>query len=601
MELCERRNAGREQVESCGVMSDRCGEQMRRTKAPIRRLDGLVYSFRGCWLLLLMAFCIYEAGCGRASQSALQNSLRGIAGTKALPRFVLRGEAETAPWKETQMFYRQRNFQPAWMHYDWSGRKSVRSHAAALVKCIRGAGQEGLDPGEYSADELEQQIGKVRHSTTPNELAWLDAELTYTFFEYAAHLYRGRLNPKRISPAWQVASRKREWAPFLEEALAQTNICEALGKLAPGLPEYAALRQALGVYRRIAEEGSWPLVPTGTTLKRGDQGNAVNLLRKSLERQGDFASRAPDAGSTFDESLANAVRAFEARNGLAVDGVADTEMLSVLNTPVETVIRQIELNLERLRWLPDDLGKRHLVVNIPDYRLQLVEEGRTVLQMRVVVGKKQNPTPVFSDQMTYLTFNPYWNIPESIAIKETIPLLRKDDHYAEKHGIQVVMKENNEEILDASEIGWTDVGSEDKEIPYLLRQRPGPGNALGKLKFMFPNQFNVYLHDTPTRHLFNAAERDYSHGCVRIEHPVALAECLLKDKPGWDADRIQKQMLSKDEVSVTLAKPLPVHIVYWSVWIGANGELQRRPDIYDLDTAQEKLFVRRALRQMSMR
>ena len=148
----------------------------------------------------------------------------------------------------------------------------------------------------------------------------------------------------------------------------------------------------------------------------------------------------------FDESLADAVRAFEARNGLSVDGVADTEMLSVLNTPVETVIRQIELNLERLRWLPDDLGKRHLVVNIPDYRLQLVEDGQPVLQMRVVVGKKQNPTPVFSDQMTYLTFNPFWNIPESIAIKETIPLLRKDDDYAEKHGIQIVMKGNNEEI-----------------------------------------------------------------------------------------------------------------------------------------------------------
>ena len=156
-------------------------------------------------------------------------------------------------------------------------------------------------------------------------------------------------------------------------------------------------------------------------------------------------------------------------------------------------------------------------------------------------------------------------------------------------------------LVDASEIGWKDVGSEDKTFPYLLRQRPGPGNALGKVKFMFPNQFNVYLHDTPTRHLFNATERDYSHGCVRVEHPVALAEYLLKDKPGWDADRIQQQMLSKEELSVTLAKPLPVHIVYWSVWIGANGELQRRPDIYDLDTTQEKLFVRRAPRQMSMR
>ncbi len=203
-----------------------------------------------------------------------------IVGTTELPRFVLRGEAETAPWKETQVFYRQRSFQPAWIQNRWSGGNSVRSQAAALLKCIRDAGQEGLDPGEYSADELEQQVRRVQRSTTADELAWLDAKLTYTFFEYAAHLYRGRLNPKRISPAWQVASRKREWAPFLEEALAQTNICGALAKLTPALPEYAALRKALGVYRRIAEEGGWPLVPSVTTLKTGDRGNAVNLLRK---------------------------------------------------------------------------------------------------------------------------------------------------------------------------------------------------------------------------------------------------------------------------------------------------------------------------------
>jgi murein L,D-transpeptidase YcbB/YkuD len=221
--------------------------------------------------------------------------------------------------------------------------------------------------------------------------------------------------------------------------------------------------------------------------------------------------------------------------------------------------------------------------------------------MRVVVGKKENPTPVFSDQMTYLTFNPFWNIPESIAIKETVPLLRKDDGYAEKHGIQVMMKGRNEEVVDASEIGWKKDDQKSKAFPYLLRQRPGPGNALGRVKFMFPNQFNVYLHDTPTRHLFKATERDYSHGCVRVEHPAQLAEYLLKDKPGWDADRIQNEMEAEEEMSVTLVKPLPVHIVYWSVWVGETGKLQRRPDIYELDATQEKFVAQRALKQLSMR
>ena len=561
----------------------------------------LVHSFRGSWLLLLLVFFIHEAGCGRASRPDLQESLRHVVVTTEMPRFVLRGEAETVPWKETQLFYRQRNFQPAWLRDHWLGGRRVHSQATALLSCLRDARQEGLDPAEYPVDELEQQIAKASHSASSDELAWLDAKLTYTFFEYAAHLYRGRFNPKRISPAWQVALRKREWAPLLEEALAQKNICGLLAKLTPALPEYTALRKALGAYYRIAEEGGWCAVPDSHTLKRGDRGDAVNLLRRSLERQGDFTTGVRDASPLFDENLASAVRAFEARNGLPVDGVADVEMLSVLNTPVEMVIRQIELNLERLRWLPDDLGRRHLLVNIPDYRLQLVEDGQTVLQMRVVVGKKGNPTPVFSDQMTYLTFNPFWNIPEKIAIKETVPLLRKDDDYAEKHGIQAVMKGNNEEVVDASEIGWRDVSPEGKEFPYLLRQRPGPVNALGKVKFMFPNQFNVYLHDTPTRRLFNTTERDYSHGCVRVEHPVELAEYLLKGKAGWDADRIQNEMQSEKELSVTLAKPLPVHIVYWTVWIGGNGELQRRPDIYELDTTQERLLVKRALRQLSKR
>jgi len=562
----------------------------------------LIHLFRGGWLLLLLAFLIHEAGCSGSFKSEFQERLREITGTKAFPRFVLRGEAETAPWNETRAFYRERDFQPAWIQIGWFGGRRVRSEGAALLKCLRDASREGLDPAEYPVDELEQQFAKVSRSTTPaTELAWLDARLSYTFFEYAAHLYRGRVNPKRISAAWQVASRNRELAALLEDALAHNNICGSLAKLTPTLPEYAALREALGVYHMIAQEGGWPRVPDVQSLKKGDRGDAINLLRKSLERQGDLTSPLPDENSIFNEDLARVVRVFEARNGLPVDGVADPEMLSVLNVPVETVIRQIELNLERLRWLPEELGRRHLRVNIPDYRLELVEDSRTVLEMRVVVGKKENPTPVFSDQMTHLTFNPFWNIPESIAVKETVPLLLKDNKYAAKHGIQVVMKANEEEIVDPSEIGRKEATQDAKTFPYLLRQRPGPGNALGRVKFMFPNQFNVYLHDTPTRHLFNRTERDYSHGCVRVERPVELAEYLLKEKPGWNTDRINNAMQSGEEVSVTLGRPLPVHIVYWSVWVGESGELQRRPDIYELDTTQERLLAKRALRQLSRR
>jgi len=553
---------------------------------------------RGSRLFLWLALLIHGAGCGRSpSTSMLQERLREIASAKAHPQFVLRGEAETAPWKETQAFYRQRGFQPAWIKVGWFGGRRVRSEGAALLSCLRGAAQEGLNPSEYPIDELEQEFAKVRLSATPaSDLAWLDAKLSYSFLEYAAHLHRGRVHPKRLSPAWQVARKTRELPAVLEGALARRNICEALMKLRPALPEYAALRQMLDVYRSIARQGGWPQVPDSHSLSRGDRGEAVHLLSTNLAMQGDLGSK--PSREVFDEHLADAVKAFEARNGLPVDGVADPEMLSILNIPVAAVIRQIELNLERLRWLPEELGDRHLRVNIPEYRLRLIEHHRTVLEMRVVVGKKANPTPVFSDEMTYLTFNPFWNIPESIAVKETVPLLLKDDEYAAKHGIQVVLKGNEEEIMDPSDIGW-EAATKDEKFPYLLRQRPGPGNALGKVKFMFPNQFNVYLHDTPSRHLFKEIERDYSHGCVRVEHPALLAEHLLREKPGWDVDRIKATMESDEGVSVTLPKPLPVHIVYWSVWIGENGKLQRRPDIYGLDSAQEQVSLKPALRQLS--
>jgi murein L,D-transpeptidase YcbB/YkuD len=478
----------------------------------------------------------------------------------------------------------------------------VRSEGAELLKCLRAAWRDGLDPSEYPVDELEQKFATVRNAATPAaDIAWLDAKLSYTFFEFAAHLYRGRIHPKRISPAWQLGARRKRLVPLLEEALAHRSICGALANMTPAIPEYAALRQGLAQYRRIAQEGGWPPLSNEHPLTKGDRGERVNRLRESLEKQGDLPSRSTRGNLAFDEELAAAVRSFESRNGLAVDGVADPAMLAVLNQPVETVIRQIELNLERMRWLPDEVGKRYLRVNIPNYRLELIEDGRPVLEMRVVVGKKANPTPVFSDQMTHLTFNPFWNIPERIALKETVPLLRKDPKYAENHGIQVVMKGDHEEVVDPSEIRWTAIREDDKTFPYLLRQQPGPGNALGRVKFMFPNRFNVYLHDTPTRHLFNDRERDYSHGCVRVEHPAELAEYLLKGKPGWNADRIQRAMESDDEQSVTLEDPLPVHIVYWSAWIGVRGELQRRPDIYDLDTTQERMIDQRALRQLSQR
>jgi murein L,D-transpeptidase YcbB/YkuD len=239
--------------------------------------------------------------------------------------------------------------------------------------------------------------------------------------------------------------------------------------------------------------------------------------------------------------------------------------------------RQIELNLERWRWLPEDLGARHIVVNIPSYELRLVEQGRETLRMRVVVGKRFNPTPVFSDEITYITFSPKWNVPETILTDEILPALRKDDSYLEAHDMEIVKKGK---VVDAGDVDLDDPKS------FQVRQRSGDANALGLVKFVFPNQFDVYLHDTPADALFSRSERALSHGCVRVEKPGELAEQLLRDEPKWDRAAIDTAMHSGEEQSVTLKQPVPVHIVYWTAWTEEDGSVRYADDVYGLDRLQ---------------
>jgi L,D-transpeptidase YcbB len=541
--------------------------------------------------LLILGGVVCAVGCGWRSRNAeVEEQLRQIVAGNRRPEFAV----EVRLWKTTEAFYKLRNFATAWSQEKWWGdRRRIRLETTSFLECLRQAGQEGLDPQDYPVVKLSGQLQEA-HRFGVADFARLDIQLTYTFFEYASHLSHGRVDPRELGAVLRVRPTKN-LGELLEQALARGNPCAALAPLAPSLPEFAALRRLMPLYRKIAQEGDWPAVATSERLKIGDRGGTVLRLRQNLQRQGDLNPSLPKDSDLFDEHLAEAVRKFEARNGLPVDGIADVAMLTAVNEPVEALVRKIELNLERMRWLPEDLGHRHIRVNLPDYHLQVLEHGRPVLEMRAVVGKKENPTPMLSDELTYLTFNPFWYIPESIALKEILPLLLKDEHYTENHGIQIVMKGDEERVVDPSSRTLRKAAANDEAFPYLLRQLPGPENALGKVKFMFPNQLSIYLHDTPTRDLFSRSERDYSHGCVRVEQAVELAEYLLKEKPGWTSERIHKALESDETETVTLAHPVPVHLLYWSVWVDANGHLQRRPDIYGLDRSLERLLLKRKL------
>jgi murein L,D-transpeptidase YcbB/YkuD len=315
-------------------------------------------------------------------------------------------------------------------------------------------------------------------------------------------------------------------------------------------------------------------------LKPGQTSPLASALARRLAASGDYTSAPPPAGAAtiYGRDLQEAVKRFQRRHGLADDGVVGPALAAEMNVPVEARIRQIELNMERWRWLPRDLGDPYILVNIPEMRLDVSEHGTSSLTMRVVVGKPETQTPIFSDRMTYLVFAPVWNIPDDIAEKETLPSALNDPGFLNRMNMEVVDRSGNH--VDPASI---DLTSPEK---YRFRQRPGGSNALGLVKFMFPNQFNVYLHDTPADSLFARASRSFSHGCVRLEEPEKLAAYVLRDQPEWTADRIQEAMHGGEERIVKLKKAIPVYLGYWTARVTADRQVQFRKDVYGIDASQ---------------
>lgn len=524
--------------------------------------------------------------------------------TDALPASIRNQKERVRAWKETQAFYRKRNFQLA-----WSDANGPRPQAQELLDTIGKLGNEGLDVRRYSRDRLAAEIQAVdalESYDTPQaqqQLIDLDAQLTYTFLALASHVSSGRLQPETLRIDWYTKPRNVDLDVRLEQALAnkgEGELEKALRAIAPPSEDYARLRDALAKYREQATQGGWQQVPEGPNLKKGDQGVRVQALAARLAASGDLQASAPartetpaqgqpNGGATaptvFDDAVAAAVARFQGRHGLDPTGIVDADTLEALNVPLGTRITQMVANLERWRWMPNDLGQRYILVNIPEYRMELMEGGKPALAMRVVVGKTQSRTPVFSDQMTYLELNPVWNLPSTIAGDEIVPKLASDPSYLARNDMEVVKGWSNEaEPVDLGSLpSLAALG--DSGSGYRLRQRPGAQNPLGQVKFMFPNEWDIYLHDTPADHLFAQEERDFSHGCVRLEKPLALAEYLLKDDPDWSPQAIQEALATGEQKTVKLPKPLAVHLVYWTAWVEPNGTMQFRKDLYGHDDA----------------
>jgi murein L,D-transpeptidase YcbB/YkuD len=284
----------------------------------------------------------------------------------------------------------------------------------------------------------------------------------------------------------------------------------------------------------------------------------------------------------FDEALEQALKRFQTRYGLTADGVLDTTTRAELNVSADRRVEQLEVNLERWRWLPQDLGRRHIIVNIPAFELEVVEKDAVVLAMRVVVGRPYQHTPVFSETMRYLVLNPYWEVPHDIAVQDVLPHIKRDFSYLSQQQMQMYKGWGPAaQVIDPATVNWSAITP--ASFPFRLSQDPGPVNALGRIKFMFLNKFNVYLHDTPARPLFDEAQRDFSHGCIRIQKPLELALYLLRKDPKWNRDALLRALNEVKDRSLPLPEPIPIHLLYWTAWADENGTIEFRRDIYGQD------------------
>ena len=445
-------------------------------------------------------------------------------------------------------FYRARDFRPAWIDDGLT-----LDDASSFLAALRLVDEDGLDPANYHLAAIETLITEIRASREkkrkkigPDTLVDLEMLLTDAFFLCGSHLVHGQVDPETVQSDWFIKGRIEDLTAALEKGLAGKNVAAALESFRPQNAVYKGLKKAYRDLEAVAEAGGWPGFPPGPKLGKGDQDARVETLRSSLEARGDLAPTEGGARAVFDEGLEAAVKAFQRRHGLEPDGAVGAATAAALNVPASRRAAQIRANLERWRWITQDLGERYILINVADFRVSVVEGGREVLSMPAIVGRDYRRTPEFSGKLSYLEINPAWTVPPKLAREDILPKIRKDPGYLTEKGIRVFRSWSaGAPEIDPDEIDWSKVKGE--TMSFKFRQDPGPENALGFIKFIFPNKFDVYLHDTPERGLFSRAARNLSSGCIRIERPVDLAEYVLRDDPEWSREKILEAIERRDD------------------------------------------------------
>jgi L,D-transpeptidase YcbB len=487
-------------------------------------------------------------------------------------------------------FYNSSGYAPAWLRNN-----EPTQQALAVIDVLKQADAKGLNAEDYNSSRWADRLARLRQSPSAADLARFEAALTVCTMRYISDLHIGRVNPQHFKFNLNVAPKKYDLPLFLRERVIDaTDVQAELDQVEPPFAGYKRTLLALQRYMELSKQDNGEQLPVPPKpVDAGSPYDGVPRLTALLRLLGDLPSdAAPESSNLYAGPLVDAVKHFQGRHGLTPDGRLGQQTLKQLNVPLSFRVEQLRLTLERWRWVPYAFSQPPIVVNIPEFRLRAYEKGGTIaLMMNVIVGKAyRHETPVFERDMKYVVFRPYWNVPPSIQRSEIVPAIRKDRDYIAKKGYEVITPQGT--VVTSGTIS-DDVLQQLSAGKLQVRQKPGPTNALGLVKLIFPNEYNVYLHSTPSQQLFSQSRRDFSHGCIRVEKPAELAAWVLRDNPGWPLDRVRTAMQSgKDNVQVNLTDPVPVLILYGTAVVDEQNEAHFFDDIYGYDADLEKVLAK---------
>jgi len=486
-------------------------------------------------------------------------------------------------------FYGLRKYGAAWT----TGREPS-SQAVSMIGIFKDAWKRGLEPEDYDASRWDDRLLSVHDANT--NVARLDVALTTCAMRFVSDLHIGRVNPRHFKFGLSVEHKKYDLAQFLQDRLLPAaDPVAVVDSVEPPFAGYRHTQAALVRYKELAARDDGEQLPVPSKpVDPGQIYSGVPRLDRLLLLLGDLSPdlKSSEGSQLYEGALVDGVKHFQRRHGLHDDGRLGKDTLKQLNVPLSARVRQLQLALERWRWLPSEFSAPPIVVNVPDFHLRAMDDNyRVALDMRVIVGKSmRTQTPVFSREMSYVVLRPYWNVPPSILRAEIVPAIKRDRHYIAKKRYEVTT--NAGEVV-ASDAISNEVLAQLTAGQLAVRQKPGPTNALGLIKLMFPNEFNVYLHSTPAPELFSRARRDFSHGCIRVEKPAELTAWVLRNNPGWTIERVKQAMEgSKDNLSVTLDRKVPVFIVYATALAYENDEVHFYDDIYGHDLRLDQTLAK---------